>query len=354
MKNHHSAVTRREFLGGLAATGALAAWMTPLQSEAAPLPLIKPAALREGDCVGLVAPASPAFEPSTLREGQMALEQLGYRVKVGRNAARKWGYLAGPDAARAEDLMAMFRDPEVRAIFALRGGYGTIRMLPLLDYRVIRAHPKILIGYSDITSLHLAVHKLAGIVTYHGAVATSTFNDYSTRYLKAILGRSEAAGRIETPAAALPMLFWPEQSPDIVRGPLTGGNLTLVCASLGTPYEIDSAGKVLFLEETGEEPYDLDRMLTQLTQSGKLQAAVAILVDRCARCKPAEYKPAFENTLSVEEVLEDRLAGLGVPVLYGLSIGHVADKPVLPLGVTVAVSKKEAHFALEEAAVSEK
>jgi len=354
MEKRKTAVTRREFLGGLAATGALAAWMTPLESEAEPLSLIKPAPLREGDYVGLVAPASPAFEPSTLVEGRMALEKLGYRVKIGRYAARKWGYLAGSDAERAEDLMAMFRDPEVRGIFALRGGYGTIRMLPLLDYRAIREHPKILIGYSDITSLHLAIHKLAGLITYHGAVATSTFNDYSTRYLKYILGRSEAAGRIETPAAALPMCFWPDRSPEVVRGPLTGGNLTLVCASLGTPYEIETTGKVLFLEETGEEPYDLDRMLTQLSQSGKLQSAAAILFDRCARCKPAEYKPAFENTLSVEEVLEDRLAGLGVPVLYGLSIGHVADKPVLPLGVTAAVFKKEAAFSLEEAAVGEK
>ncbi len=353
MDAKNAAVTRREFLGGLAATTALAAWMTPLQSAAAPLPLIKPAPLREGDCVGLVSPASPAFEPSTLLEGRLALERLGYRVKTGRHAGRKWGYLAGSDAERAEDLMAMFRDPEVRAIFALRGGYGTIRMLPLLDYRVIREHPKILIGYSDITSLHLAIHKLAGLVSYHGAVATSTFNDYSTRYLKAILGRSEAAGRIDTPAAALPMCFWPEKSPEVVRGPLVGGNLTLVCATLGTPYEIETAGKVLFLEETGEEPYDLDRMLTQLDQCGKLKSAAAILVDRCARCKPAEYKPAFESTLSVEEVLEDRLAGLGVPVLYGLSIGHVADKPVLPLGVMAAVYKKEAAFSLEEAAVGE-
>ncbi len=355
MENSTSLVTRRKFLGGLAATGALAAWLTPLDGEAAePLPLVKPGPLREGDWVGLVAPASPVFEPSEAREGQNALEKLGYRVKVGRHIGRKWGYLAGSDAERAEDLMAMFRDPEVKAIFALRGGYGAIRMLPLLDYRAIRENPKILIGYSDITSLHLAIHKLAGIVTYHGAVALSTFNDYSTRYLKAILGRSEAAGRIDTPAAALPATIWPESAPAVVRGALVGGNLTLVCASLGTPYEIDTAGKVLFLEEVGEEPYSVDRMLTQLAQSGKLQSAAAILLDRCAKCKPAEYKPAFENTMSTEEIILDRLATLGVPVLYGLSIGHVADKPVMPLGITAAVYKKEAAFSIEESAVSGK
>ncbi|HNY91254.1 MAG TPA: LD-carboxypeptidase [bacterium] len=352
MKKSPSDVTRREFLGGIAATGALAAWMTPLKSQAAPLPLVKPAPLAEGDCVGLVTPASPVFEPSTVREGELAMQKLGYRVKIGRHIGRKWGYLAGSDAERAEDLMQMFLDPEVKAIFALRGGYGTIRMLPLLDYGLIRSHPKVLIGYSDITSLHLAVHKLAGMVTYHGAVATSTFNDYSTRYLKATLGRPAPVGMIETPEKALPMMIWPDRAPEVVHGPLVGGNLTLVCASLGTPYEIDTAGKVLFLEETGEEPYDLDRMLTQLGQSGKLQAAAAILVDRCVNCKPAEYKPAFNNTMSTEEVIQDRLREMGVPVLYGLSIGHVADKPVLPLGVRVAVHKKSASFSLEEAAVA--
>jgi muramoyltetrapeptide carboxypeptidase len=272
---------------------------------------------------------------------------------LGRNIGRKWGYLAGTDAERAQDVMDMFRDGQVRAIFALRGGYGTIRMLPLLDYRVIRANPKILIGYSDITSLHLAIHKLAGIVTYHGAVATSTFNEYSTRYLKATLGRKEPAGMIETPATALPMTIWPDGAPAVARGALAGGNLTLVCASLGTPYEIETAGKVLFLEEVGEEPYSIDRMLTQLAQSGKLQSAAAVLLDRCAKCKPAEYKPAFENTLSIEEVIQDRIGGLGVPVLYGLSIGHVADKPVLPLGVIAAVHKTEAAFSIEETAIAE-
>lgn len=352
MNTSDTNVTRRAFMGGLAAAGIAGAW-APLAASGVPdRPLIKPRRLAEGDLVGLVAPASPVFEPSEILEGQRALEKLGYRVRLGRHIGRKWAYLAGSDAERAEDLMAMYQDPEVRAIFVIRGGYGTIRMLPLLDYGLIRANPKILIGYSDITSLHLAIHKLAGVVCFHGAVATSTFNDYSTRYLKATLGRAEPVGRIETPPNALPLTIWPERAPEVVRGPLTGGCLTLVCATLGTPYEIETAGRVLFLEDAGEEPYDIDRMLTQLRQAGKLAAAAAILLDRMASCTPKEYQPAFENTLSLEEVIQDRLGDLGLPVIYGLSIGHVANKPVMPLGITAAVYKKEATFALEEAAVT--
>lgn len=344
-------VSRREFIGGLAATSAAAAWFAPAVSAEEHLSLVKPRALQKGDVVGLVAPASPVFEPSEIIEGQRAMEKLGFRVKLGKHIRKKWGYLAGSDQERAEDLMSMFTDPDVAAIVALRGGYGAIRILPYLDYKVIRQHAKILIGYSDITTLHLAIHKLAGIVTYHGAVALSTFNDYSTRYFMNTLTRAAAPGLVDTPSSALPMTFWPDKAPALVKGPLVGGNLTLVTATLGTPYEIDTAGKVLFLEEVGEEPYSLDRMLTQLQQAGKLAAAAAILVDRCVKCKPAEYKPAFDNTLSVEEIMEDRLSGLGVPVLYGLQIGHVADKPVLPLGIEATVDRYQACFAVSESAV---
>jgi muramoyltetrapeptide carboxypeptidase len=351
VKNLTSDVSRREFLGGLAATSAAAAWFAPAVAAEANLPLLKPRALRPGDTIGLAAPASPVFEPSDVLEGERAMEKLGFRVKLARHIRKKWGYLAGSDQERAQDLMELFMDPEVAAIVALRGGYGAIRILPYLDYKVIRENAKILIGYSDITTLHLAIHKLAGIVTYHGAVALSTFNAYSTRYFMDTLTKAAPPGLVETPAAALPQTIWPDKAPAMVKGPLVGGNLTLVTATLGTPCEIDTAGKVLFLEEVGEEPYSLDRMFTQLQQAGKLAAAAAILVDRCIRCKPAEYKPAFDNTLSVGEIIQDRLGGLGVPVLYGLQIGHVADKPVLPLGIEATVEREKLAFSITESAV---
>lgn len=341
-------MTRREFMGG----AAIAPMLIPGDSPAATaMPLLKPAALRQGDLVGLIAPASPVFEPSDIKEACRAMEKLGFRVKQGRHLGDKWGYLAGKDQDRAQDVMEMFLDPEVKAIIALRGGYGTPRLLAHLDYAAIRRNAKILIGYSDISSLLLAIHKMAGIVTFHGAVALSTFNDYSTGYFKRTLMQTTPVGLIQDPPAGMPTMLNNEIKTGSVRGRLVGGNMTLICSGLGTPYEIDTRERVLFLEEVGEEPYAVDRMLTQLLHAGKLTACKAILLDRCAKCQPAEYKPAFYNTMSVEEIIIDRLGNLGIPVLYGLSLGHVADKPVMPLGIEVEINVEKKQFQLLEAAV---
>jgi muramoyltetrapeptide carboxypeptidase len=342
-------MSRRDFMGGVAMTSLLA----PGRSTAtASLPLLKPPALHRGDLVGLIAPASPVFAPSDIREASNAIEKLGFRVKPGKHLADKWGYLAGKDQDRAQDVMDMFLDQDVRAIVALRGGYGTPRILAHLDYAAIRHNAKILIGYSDITSLLLAIHKMAGIVTFHGAVALSTFNDYSTDYFTRTLTQAAPVGWIREAAASNPTVLSHASKTGTVSGRLVGGNMTLVCSGLGTPYEIDTRESVLFLEEVGEEPYAVDRMLTQLTQAGKFAACKAVLFDRCAKCQPAEYKPAFYNTMSVEEVIIDRLGELEIPVLYGLSIGHVADKPVLPLGVQVELDLEAKRFQLLEGAVS--
>ena len=246
--------------------------------------------------------------------------------------------------------MSMFTDPEVKMIIALRGGFGTIRILPYLDYDLIRKNAKILIGYSDITSLHLAIHRLAGIVTYHGGVALSTFNDYSTAYFQNTLSRSQPVGRIHTPESIYPKLTGRAVKS---RGPLTGGNLTLISASLGTPYEIDTRDKILFIEEVGEEPYSIDRMLCQLAQAGKLEQAKGLLFDRCEKCKPSNYQPAFNSSLSVEQVILDHCSHLKIPVLYGLSLGHVANKPVMPLGIEAEIDPVSKTFSLVQAAVSD-
>ncbi|MBN2356262.1 LD-carboxypeptidase [candidate division KSB1 bacterium] len=351
MSQEKGNVSRRQFIGGLAATSAVGTLLSPDVGKGETLELRKPAALHKGDWVGLISPASPVFEPSSIQEGIMALEKLGFRVKPGKHIDKKFRYLAGSDQERAHDLMDMFTDAKIKAIFALRGGYGTIRILPYLNYDVIRRHPKILIGYSDITSLHLAIHKLAGIVTFHGAVALSTFNDYSTKYFWQTLGGTEPIVAIDDSPEAMPMALIPKGAPDKVRGKLIGGNLTLLTATLGTPYEPDTTNKILFLEEVGEEPYSLDRMFSQLEQAGKFRSAAAVLIDRCNRCKPADYRPAFENSFSVEELVKDRIGPVGVPVVYGLAIGHVANKPVLPLGIEAEVDLKNKRIALVERAV---
>jgi muramoyltetrapeptide carboxypeptidase len=343
-------LTRRKFMGEMAMSGA-AVGLTPsvYDKPNSKNKIVKPPRLRRGDTIGLITPASAAFEPSTIREGVAALEDLGFRVKLGAHVGKKIGYLAGSDQERANDLMAMFEDDEVRGIIALRGGYGTIRMVNYLDFKLIRKNPKVLLGYSDIAFLHLALHKMAGLITFHGPVAISSFTDYTRRYFYDTLTKTEPVGEIiDAPDALTIHLAGPTP---IVSGPLIGGNLTMIVATLGTPYEIDTKGKILFIEEVGEEPYAIDRMLTQLDLAGKLSQAVGVIIDRCAKCGPADYKPAFETTFSVEEVFQDRLSRLNVPVLFGLSLGHTADKPILPLGVKASLDVSTKKLYIDEAAV---
>ena len=340
---------------GLAAAGTT--WMLgsgAVRGKEKKSPLIKPARLRKGDTIALVTPASGPFEPSTIQKTKWRLENLGFRVKLGRHIGENYGYLAGSDEARADDLHWAFQDSEVRAIVALRGGYGSARLLKYLDFDLIRRHPKILIGYSDITSLLLMVFKLAGLVTFHGPVGVSDFSEYTLRYFWAAVGDSEPIGEIDFPEPDDPYLP-PNQTWALhggkATGELVGGNLTMVCASLGTPYEIDTKGRLLFLEDIGEEPYSIDRMLTQLDNAGKLDDAAGIVLGHCEDCGPRKFEPAFSRTLSVEEVYRDRLGHLRKPVLVDLPIGHLHDKLTVPLGVKATVDADRRKFIFEEAAV---
>ena len=319
-----------------------------------PLPLVKPSRLSKGDTIGLVTPASGPFEASTIWKTRARLENLGFKVKLAKHISETYGYLAGSDADRAEDLHAMFRDKAVRAIVALRGGYGSGRLLHYLDFDLIRKHPKILIGYSDITSILLMVYKLSGLVTFHGPVGVSDFSEYTQKYFWGQLTTTQPMGAIDFPKPDDPLLppnlTWTIHGGK-ATGPVVGGNLTLVCASLGTPYEIDTRGRVLFLEEVEEEPYSIDRMLTQLDNAGKLNEAVAIALGKCANCGPRKFNPGFDRTLSVEEVYWDRLGHLKKPILVDLPIGHISDKITVPLGVRVTVDADKRQFIFEEAAV---
>lgn len=215
------------------------------------------------------------------------MEKLGFRVKIGRNVGNEYGYLGGTDQERASDLQEMFDDPQVKAIAALHGGYGCLRILDLLDYEHIRQRPKILLGYSDITALLLAVHQMTGLVTFHGPVALSAFSRYTPDLLQRVLRKAEPAGEIAEAPGALPIAV--NGLTSRATGRLIGGNLTLVAASLGTRFEIQTEGSLFFIEEVGEEPYDIDRHLTHLLLAGKLNAAAGIVIDRMQRCGPRDY-----------------------------------------------------------------
>jgi muramoyltetrapeptide carboxypeptidase len=313
------------------------------------IPQIKPKRLLPGDTIGVVAPASPGDEESTLA-GIAWLEAQGFHVHLGKTIDQTFGYLAGSDALRAADINTMFTSPDIDGIICLRGGYGTMRLLELLDYDMIRTHPKVFVGYSDITALHTSIRQNTGLVTFHGPMVGSDMgkglSDYTWDYLSRAITVSAPLGPILNPADSLPPSFIAQGE---ARGQLTGGNLSLITATLGTPYEIDTRGKILCLEEVAEAPYRIDRMLTQLLLAGKLQDTAGIVFDVCANCELELEPPDF----TVEEVLQDRLGNLQKPVLYHLHFGHTADKATLPLGVTGILNSFSNNFEIIETATTD-
>ncbi len=334
---------------------------------------VKPQALSKGDAVAIVAP-SGAVRRESLQRGVRLLESLGLRVKLGHSVMKRWGYLAGQDTDRARDLMEAWADPEVKAVIAARGGYGAMRILPYLDFNCIGQNPKILLGYSDITALHLAFLKEAGLVTFHGPVAeiwSDSMEPYNLEMLKDMLfgnwtpgylpmpvfgGKgsispgsasvskescSSGSCNVDSPALSQRELVVLEKGE--ARGCLTGGNLSLVASTIGTAWEIDTSGKILFLEEVGERPYRVDRMLCQLKLAGKLDDAAGFCLGDFIDCEtdPDPARPSF----SVSEVLEQYFAGAGKPCISNIPAGHGKYNAVLPLGVEVRI---EAGLAADE------
>jgi muramoyltetrapeptide carboxypeptidase len=309
---------------------------------------VKPQKLNKGDTIGLIAPGSYITQRQ-LNESRKNIEDLGYKVKYGTNILNKHGYLGGKDKDRVDDIHEMFLDKDVSAIIAVRGGYGCARLLSMLDYDLIRSNPKILIGYSDITSLLYAIYSKTGLVCFHGPVGTSTFNEYSVNHFENILCNSEKN---------YVMKNLPEEENQIkiinsgvAEGELVGGNLSIVVSMIGTEYDIDTKRKIIFLEDIGEEPYRIDRMLTQMKQSGKFDNCSAIALGVFRKCEIDQNDPEFENSLTLQQVFEDRLGDLGIPVIYGLSFGHITNKFTLPFGIEARLDTYNKRLTILENSV---
>jgi len=313
----------------------------------------RPARLRRGMTVGLVTPASNAWEDEDIHFAIDVVKSLGFRVKQGEHLYQRTQYLAGPDSARAQDLNAMFADPDVDAVFCLRGGYGTPRILPLLDYDSISGNPKVLLGYSDITALLNAIGERCKMITFHGPIAAQNFTDYTLAEYNKVLVRGESPVRIgqAPPFEAAPGRAERENRLTVfrggrARGRLVGGNLSLVTSLLGTPYEPDFRDRILFLEDVGEAPYRVDRMLTQLWLAGKLEQVAGIAFGKFTEAETTE------NTFSTEQVLRDRCADLGVPVVRGFMFGHVEDQTVVPVGAMAELDGDSGVLRVVEPVVS--
>ena len=295
---------------------------------------IRPPRLRAGATLGVVAPASPLYNRSDIARATAVLESLGFHVKLGGHVRDRHGYLAGRDAARAEDFMRVWLDPEVDGVLCLRGGYGTSRMLDGLDWAALAAHPKAFIGYSDITALHLALGRRANLVTFYGPMVISLARAGVSAYTRDGLVRAVCG---EGPLGVVPRDPddpWVETiTPGVAEGELAGGCLQLLANAVGTPEDFDWRGKVVFLEDVHEEPYAIDRNLTQLLRAGKLDGVAGLVVAEHVDCGPREHRPAFPSTLSLEDVIDERLRPLSVPTISGLPLGHGRHLATLPLGV---------------------
>jgi muramoyltetrapeptide carboxypeptidase len=315
--------------------------------------LVKPARLNYGDTIGIIAPASAPPDPKTIDRSVAVLERLGFHTKLAPNVRKRWGFLAGSDRDRAGDLMMMFADPRVRAIMCVRGGYGTARLLPLLDYRAIRANPKIFIGHSDITSLHCAFLVKLNLVSFHGPMLSSDFTkkdfpDFTLQsFLKTLMQPSPPGSICDGYKRKTVTIL----RRGIVSGPLIGGNISLLCAALGTPYQPSFKNSILFFEDLDEAPYRFDRMLTQLLNAGLLQQVAGIAIGINANCRDPKAKHAKEYRQTPQDVFRERLLPLKIPVVTGLPFGHIPLNATLPVGVRATLDALKGDLVIAEPVV---
>jgi muramoyltetrapeptide carboxypeptidase len=334
---------RREFIS---AVGALGLASGPGHAQQA---LIKPPRLRPGDRVGLVSPATAAFETEPTKIWVDALETLGFDVVLGDNYFARHGYFAGDDEARAADINAFFTDPDVRMIFA-RGGWGAPRLLPLLDYDMMRANPKVLLGYSDATALITAVHVKTGLVTFHGP---SPLHLFSAEHFRRVIMNGEKYV-LENPRFNTGNTLVQTENrirtitPGKASGRILGGNLSLLTAVMGSEYLPDWEGSILFIEDVDEAVYRIDRMMTELALAGVLDRIRGFVFGRCTDCDPS----GGFGSLTMEEMIAEHIKPLGIPAFAGTMIGHIDAQFTIPLGIDVEIDADAGTIELLEPGVT--
>ncbi|MCU0543761.1 MAG: LD-carboxypeptidase [Oscillatoriaceae cyanobacterium Prado104] len=312
-----------------------------VQANLFPPTIIKPRRLQVGDTIAAINPAAFTYRKEVTKFFK-AVESLGLKVKLGKHFYDRYGYLAGQDADRAADVNAAFADPSVQAIFTGMGGWGCGRILPLLDYSAIRNNPKIMMGFSDITALLLAIHAKTNMVTFHGPLGVSSWSQFTVDSVKQILFEGDAAALANNRTVSFKTIARGK-----ARGKLLGGNLSVIAAMVGSGYLPEWDNCILFVEEVGEEVYRVDRMLTQLKLAGILDRISGFIFGQCTKCD-AE-KP--DESLTLEQVLSDIIRPLRIPAWYGSMVGHIRDKFTLPIGLQVEIDADSGTIKLLESAV---
>ncbi|MCP4578543.1 MAG: LD-carboxypeptidase [Deltaproteobacteria bacterium] len=299
------------------------------------LPVIKPPKLETGDLVGVISPAGPVSE-SDLQPGLKILESFGFDVRLAPHVYDMEGYLAGKDEARLDDLHAMLQDRDTKAVFCARGGYGSLRLLDRIDYDLIRSNPKILVGFSDITALLMAVHAKTGLVTFHGPMVRGLDRGHQSNWesLLRLLTSDKPAKPDLSGCSVL--------APGRAKGPLIGGNLSMICHLLGTPFMPRLDGCILFLEDRGEALYRLDRMLTHLALAGGLKGISGLIAGQFEGCG---------ETADINRLFSDIISEPGIPLVTGFPVGHGKQNLALPLGLTADLDTETMTLTIKEACI---
>ncbi len=336
MKKVHP-YNRRSFLKTMGVAGAgmfvYGCASTAAVTESSATLAVRPKRLVAGDKVGVIAPASAIFNEHAIDDFKQFLTGLGFEVVLGEAVYQQYGNLAGTDIARARDLNAMFSRPDIKGIFTMRGGWGSARILPLLDYAMIKKNPKFFMGYSDITALLNALYRQTGLVTFHGPVGYSAWNDFTVSHFKELVLENKpmilrspesVADHIET------------ITPGIAEGELVGGNLSVLTSMLGSRYLPDFNGKILFVEEINEEVYRIDRMLTELQLAGILGQINGFVFGKCKKCDPEDP----EHSLTFQQLMDDHIKQLNIPSFSGALIGHIDNQFTIPIGAKARINSR--------------
>lgn len=309
---------------------------------------IKPKKLVNGDVIGIISPASSPANLDKIEQGVNYLEKLGYRVEIGKNVGKEHGYLAGTDEERLSDFHSMFKNKDVKAIFSVRGGYGSGRLLDKIDYNLVKKNPKIFVGYSDITAMQMAIFKKTGLVTFAGPMLATDFsgkvNEYAEENFWNVLTHSKKIGKLHNPRDEKFYVLNVGRG----EGQILGGNLAVLNSLLGTEYMPSFKDSILLIEDIGEVPYRVDRLLNQLKLAKVFNQVKGVILGRFVDCYE---KDKSVQTIKLNEVIEHYLTDIKVPVLYSFSHGHIEENITIPFGINCKINASKCFIELTESAV---
>lgn len=316
-----------------------------ISSESNPSTLL-PKSLHKGDVVGLISPSAATADRMQFTFAKEALEALGFQVKLGENLKNRRGHLAGTDQERASDLNQMFADPTVKAIICIRGGSGAARILPLIDYELIKNNPKPLMGYSDITALHCAIHSQTGLISFHGPNGTGSWNSFNVQAFNQLFFEKKLVQYKNEQVKGDDLVIKNNRiqvlKAGTAEGKILGGNLTVLTALSGTPYYPDFKDAILYTEDIGEDPYKVDRMMSTLKLNGTLDQIKGFIFGQCSDCEPG----GGYGSLSVDQVLDDYILPLNIPAYSGAMIGHISKQFIIPNGAEVRMDSTKGTIEL--------